>query len=79
MLFYLLIKNHPFQNGNKRIAVTSLLVFLIENGKYLQVDPILLYRFAKEVAESDSGRKDVVVSDIEQYLRDHLIDLPEII
>jgi death-on-curing protein len=27
ILFYLLIKNHPFQNGNKRIAVTTLLVF----------------------------------------------------
>ena len=27
VLFYLLIKNHPFQNGNKRVAVTALLVF----------------------------------------------------
>ena len=24
-LFYLMIKNHPFQNGNKRIAVMTLL------------------------------------------------------
>lgn len=29
ILFYSLIKNHPFKNGNKRIAVISLLVFLI--------------------------------------------------
>jgi len=25
MLFYLLIKNHPFQNGNKRIAIEKFL------------------------------------------------------
>ena len=30
-LFYLMIKNHPFQNGNKRIAVTTLLIFLLKN------------------------------------------------
>jgi death-on-curing protein len=33
-LFYLLIKNHPFQNGNKRIAMTTLLVFLHKNKKW---------------------------------------------
>src|SRR3990167_1766857 len=27
-LFYLMIKNHPFQNGNKRIAIMTLLHFL---------------------------------------------------
>ena len=36
MLFYLLIKNHPFQNGNKRIAMTTLFVFLYRNGKMAQ-------------------------------------------
>ena len=33
MLLYLMIKNHPFQNGNKRIAITTLLVFLHKNGQ----------------------------------------------
>lgn len=27
ILFYLMIKNHPFQNGNKRIAMTTLFYF----------------------------------------------------
>ena len=27
ILFYLLIKNHPFQNGNKRIAMTTIFYF----------------------------------------------------
>src|SRR3989338_8650546 len=34
-LFYFLIKNHPFQNVNKRVAVTALLVFLHLNRKWL--------------------------------------------
>src|SRR3989344_1819753 len=38
MLFYLMIKNHPFKNGNKRIAVTTLVVFLYRNNKWLTVD-----------------------------------------
>src|SRR6056297_2259224 len=37
ILFYLMIKNHPFQNGNKRIAMTTLLVFLGKNDKWLEV------------------------------------------
>ena len=38
ILFYLMIKNHPFQNGNKRIAITILLTFLFCNGKWLKAD-----------------------------------------
>jgi death-on-curing protein len=38
LLFYLMIKNHPFQNGNKRIAMTALFVFLYLNKKWLRVD-----------------------------------------
>ncbi len=34
ILFYLLIKNHPFQNGNKRIAMTTLFYFLYKNKKW---------------------------------------------
>src|SRR3989344_6037189 len=28
VLFYLMIKNHPFKNGNKRIAMTTMFYFL---------------------------------------------------
>ena len=35
ILFYLLVKNHPFQNGNKRIAMTTLMVFLHRHQKWL--------------------------------------------
>ena len=42
ILFYLMIKNHPFQNGNKRIAVTSLLTFLSMNDKWLNIPPEMI-------------------------------------
>src|SRR3989337_945022 len=52
ILFYLLIKNHPFQNGNKRVAMTTLFVFLYRNGKWLKVDTQELYNFTVWVAQS---------------------------
>ena len=46
ILFYLLIKNHPFQNGNKRIAMTTLFAFLYKNKRWLKADNRELYNFA---------------------------------
>ena len=61
MLFYFLIKNHPFQNGNKRIAVTSLFVFLVINKKWLSIHKEELYRVALFVAESPPSMKNAIV------------------
>jgi death-on-curing protein len=73
ILFYLMVKNHPFKNGNKRIAVTTLLLFLSGNRKWVKVDPAQLYRFAKWVAESDPKVKDATVSAIEKFLTVYLV------
>ena len=75
MLFYLLIKNHPFQNGNKRIAMTTLFVFLYRNGKWLKVDTQELYNFTVWVAQSPRTFKDETVKATEKFLRMHLIKL----
>ncbi len=72
ILFYLLIKNHPFQNGNKRIALTALLVFLHRNGKWLAVDAQELYNFTVWVAQSPAVLKDEVVMGIEKFIKSHL-------
>ena len=69
ILFYLLIKNHPFQNGNKRIAVTTLLVFLHKHNKWLKATLVELYLFTKWVAESEPDAKDFVLIAIEAYIR----------
>ena len=74
MLFYLMIKNHPFQNGNKRIAMTTLLVFLYINGKWIKADLQELYNFSIWVASSPADFKDEVVKAIEKFLRSHIIN-----
>lgn len=75
ILFYLMNKNHPFQNGNKRVAMTTLFYCLHENQKWLRVDTQTLYNFAVWVAESPSGAKKQVVDYIEQFLHKHMVPL----
>jgi len=75
ILLYLMVKNHPFQNGNKRIAITTLFVFLHKNNKWLVLDPKELYNFTVWVAQSPSKIKDSVVAGIEQFIRTYLADL----
>ena len=74
ILFYLMIKNHPFQNGNKRIAITTLLAFLFGNGKWLKADTQEFYNFTVWVAQSPAGVNDQVVAAIQKFIRDHLAD-----
>ena len=73
ILFYLMIKNHPFQNGNKRIAVTTLLVFLYLNKKWLSVDNQELYNFAVWIAESPPKLKDEAVKSIEKFIKVNMV------
>ncbi|MDI6891956.1 MAG: type II toxin-antitoxin system death-on-curing family toxin [Actinomycetota bacterium] len=73
MLFYLMIKNHPFENGNKRIAIISLLVFLYKNGYWLEHKPEQLYKIAVFVAESDPKLKDEIVSVFTGFLRRYMV------
>jgi len=75
MLFYLMIKNHPFQNGNKRIAMTTLMYFLHENGKWLKVDNQELYNFAKWVAASNPKLKVETVKAVEKFIETYIIKL----
>ena len=75
ILFYLMIKNHPFQNGNKRIAVTTLLTFLYINNKWLDVDHTTLLNFSLWIAESQSEYKKQAVSAIEQFIKRYLVPL----
>lgn len=73
-LFYLMIKNPPFQNGNNRIALTTLLVFLQFNGKWLRVDTQELYNFTVWVAQSPSVLKDQVIAAIQAFIRKQLVN-----
>ena len=75
MLFYLMVKNHPFKNGNKRIAMTPLMYFLSENKKWLEVDNQELYNFSKWVAESNPKLKSETVKAIEKFIQTYIVNI----
>lgn len=77
ILFYLLVKNHPFENGNKRIAVTTLLYFLIKNNRWLQVDNTTFYNFAVWVAESPAFAKEGTLTAVEKFMSNYMVPLGE--
>ncbi len=60
ILFFLLIKNHCFVDGNKRTAVLSMLELLERNGFTLQVTNDELYQFALDVATSGLVKERVI-------------------
>jgi death-on-curing family protein len=75
ILFYLMVKNHPFENGNKRIAMTTIFYFLYKNNKWMRVDNQELYNFAKWVAQSNPKLKDETVLAIQKFIKTYIIEL----
>mgnify|MGYP001569410355 FL=1 len=75
ILFYLIIKNHPFQNGNKRIAVMSLLYFLHKNMKWLRMSETDLYNFAKGIAKSKPTSHEKIIINIQTTIRKKIVAL----
>jgi death-on-curing family protein len=70
-----MIKNHPFQNGNKRIAMTALFVFLHKNRKWLSVDTQELYNFTMWIAQSPARTKEETIKATEKFLKRHIVGL----
>jgi len=74
-LFYLLIKGHPFLNGNKRIAITTLLHFLGKNGKWVKIPARDFYDLANWVAGSKQpDEKELAMNLINATLRKVVVD-----
>jgi death-on-curing family protein len=73
VLFYLLIKNHPFENGNKRMAVTIMLTFLYKNGRWIDTHPDALYEVARRVAESPAAEKDAWIDVLRKVFKENLV------
>ena len=74
ILFYLMIKNHPFQNGNKRIAMTTLFYFLYKNKKWIEVDNVTLYNFAKQIASSDPRLQKGTIKIVQNFIKNYMVD-----
>lgn len=76
ILFYSLIKNHPFPNGNKRVAVIALLAFLSLNNKWITIEPLKLYELAYLVSESKPINRDKILKLIADKVIQCLIAFP---
>ncbi|HWA51879.1 MAG TPA: type II toxin-antitoxin system death-on-curing family toxin [Patescibacteria group bacterium] len=72
ILFYLLSKNHPFVNGNKRMAVTTLLVTLYGNNKWMKATSEEVYEIAVKVSESKPRDKDKIIVMIKDFLNKNI-------
>jgi death-on-curing protein len=68
ILLYLLIKNHPFVDGNKRTGFLCVLRFLEVNGYGLAASDDELYQFTLDVATSVMD-KDAIGAWIRAYLK----------
>lgn len=74
VLYYSLVKGHAFENGNKRVATTSLLVFLLLNQHWIACTKDDLVRFAVSVAEVPSAESQNELRRIASWISEHLTD-----
>ena len=58
-LVYSLVKNHPFVDGNKRVAHAAMESFLILNGYEIEANVTEQEKVMREVAAGRMGRKDL--------------------
>lgn len=73
ILFYKINKGHIFPNGNKRLSVLFLLLFLFINGKKLEATPDDLRDRALWLAQSAPDHFDEVKEDIRVWLTEHIV------
>ncbi len=60
-LLYMVIKDHPFSDGNKRIGSFLLLLYVQINKLPVKLDSIALTSLALLVAESQPSQKDLLI------------------
>lgn len=60
-LLYLVIKDHPFSDGNKRIGSFLFMLYLQQEGLAQRLDPGALTVLALLIAESAPLRKDMMI------------------
>ena len=70
-LLYLVIKDHPFSDGNKRIGSFLFMLYLQQEGMTHQLNPQALTALALLIAESAPANKDLIVRLIINLLAEH--------
>ena len=71
ILVYGIIKNHCFENGNKRLSVAILLVFTYQNKRWIFVEPHVLEHLALVVADSKRHERDEIVDMLERFFEEN--------
>ncbi|MEO6760512.1 MAG: type II toxin-antitoxin system death-on-curing family toxin [Saprospiraceae bacterium] len=78
MMFYCLVKNHPFFNGNKRVAVVALYEFLKRNTNELYIDENNIWnnlsKMAIRASESDPEEMELVKNYLKRKIRSFIIE-----
>ncbi|PKB70417.1 MAG: hypothetical protein BZY87_10655 [SAR202 cluster bacterium Io17-Chloro-G6] len=76
ILLYSIVKDHPFDDGNKRMGLAALNVFLLINRYlfYASTDDAVQMC----VAIADAGNQDVTLSDVKKWVRAHSINFDRI-
>lgn len=72
VLFYAACKDHPFQNGNKRMAVILTNTFLMLNGVELDTDVLTLYDVAYDVTETMSDRRPEALTYLTRFIQENI-------
>jgi death-on-curing protein len=70
-----LIKNHPLVDGNKRLALATVALFLLMNGHLLLAPTKEMIEFALEVARSEP---DMDWREISKWIRSHTIRVRDV-
>jgi prophage maintenance system killer protein len=74
-LFFLISQNHCFPNGNKRLAVTSLITLCTINDFELEISEVTLYAYSIAVTLLSKYRLiDTAVSEVCQLLEDNIVE-----
>ena len=71
-LFESLAMNHPFVDGNKRVAFAALDAFLRVNGWRLRLKPMVIHRWMIQHLEEGTFS----IAAIEPWLRKHVAQVP---
>ncbi len=72
ILFYKINKGHIFPNGNKRISLACLFVFLELNGMKLDITEDEATNKALEVAKSDPSNFHYIKEELESWIKKNL-------
>jgi death-on-curing protein len=76
IIFYLVNKRQIFLNGNKRMSVMCLLVFLSINGRSLNVAADELTRKALWLANTSSLEFPAIKAELAGWIREHMVEMP---